>query len=164
MVPTVLTPDEQAALPPIRPRWMAHVGGVAGAGAGLSALVVLPDLLSWLQSVSRGWDVHPLIADSFVLACVVGLAVPLYRLSSYVGFGPGTVVLLFVCAVILPFVGWAIGFRLVRIPYRDWNPSARQRPTVRLMRGAPYHVLQADLDRCLRAEDAPVAEHRTLRP
>lgn len=93
-----LSAQEQAALPPIRPRWLAHVAALGGCGLS-------------------------------------------------VGYGWGTIALLVIFPFAAPFVGWALGFRLVRIPYRDWRPSRRQWSTARPVPGTGYHVIQADLDR-----------------
>lgn len=147
MLPNPLTLEEQAALPEIRPRWLAHLGAWVGVGVFVGLALLQRRSLDWLDPIVTGWDLPWGLSIAFL---PVAFAVPWAIIAPVlfrVGYHWGTVLLLAVFPIASPFVGWAVGFRLVRIPYRDWRPSPQQRPSVRPMLGTGYHVLQGDLDR-----------------
>lgn len=141
-----LSTEEQALLPPIRPRWLAHVAALGGCGLSVGVLLAVNRFLS---SDLFGTD-SDLPLDLRILLLVLIQGIPWVLMAPIlfrVGYGWGTVVLLVIFPFAAPIVGWALGFRLVRIPYRDWRPSRRQWSKVRPVPDTGYHVLQADLDR-----------------
>ncbi|MEI2810191.1 MAG: hypothetical protein V9F00_08310 [Nocardioides sp.] len=152
MDPAPLTAEEMAALPPIRPRWVAQVAGLVGGCAGFGAFLVAD--ASQKYAGSLGWDLHWTLALLIFLVGSVGPWLLLSPLLFRVGLRWSVVVILTLLHLAAPFVGWLVGFRLAHLPYRDWRPSDNQRPTVRLVPGAGFHVLQADLDRLARARPA----------
>ncbi|MEI2810186.1 MAG: hypothetical protein V9F00_08285 [Nocardioides sp.] len=161
---TPLSGEEMALLPPIRPRWQAHVVALVCAAVGLGAWL----LVSWERrtlddlAAARG----TLAFVALVLLELATLAAPwliLVPLIFKVGFDWRTALILMVIPFTAPFVGWVIGFRLAHLPYRNWRPSDKQRPTVRLIPGTGYHVLQADLDRLAKHEHTLQASRTYVR-
>lgn len=159
MHPAPLTTDEQAALPDIRPRWLAHLAALLGASVGVGALLLMLQVVDRLDPIVTGWNLPWALAGLLLGATLIAPWVVIAPVLFRVGYGWGTVLLLAFFPLAVPFVGWALGFRLVRIPYRDWRPSRRQRPTIRPVPGTSYHLLQTDLDRLLRARHV---EHDSL--
>lgn len=147
MQPVPLSEDELSALPPIRPRWVAHMSGLVGALAGLMALLATRHLLDKLDPIVAGWRLpEPLVILLLVCIWVVPWTL-IAPLMLRVGYDWGGLILLMIFLMALPVAGWVLGFRLMRIPYRDWEPSAKQRPSARPVPDTTYHVLQADLER-----------------
>ena len=149
---TPLSGEEMALLPPIRPRWQAHLVALV---AVLSVLVI-HELWAWTTYTASSpavmGAIGPLLSSPLWLLVRAALGLFLSPLLFRVGFGWGTETLPTVVPFAAPFVGWVIGFRLAHLPYRDWRPSDKQRPTVRLIPCTGYHVLQADLDRLAKHE------------
>jgi hypothetical protein len=150
-----LTAEEMAALPPIRPRWVAEIAGLVGACVATAVAFLVVKAVNYLDPIVAGWGLPVIVAIPLLIATLAAPWVLLSPLLFRVGFDWDKVVLLAVFLFAAPILGWRVGFRLARIPYRDWRPSGPQRPSVRPMPGTGFHVLQADLDRWLPARDLP---------
>jgi hypothetical protein len=141
-----LTPEQVASLPPLRPRWLAHVAGLAALAAYCGWVLLVRWLLARAELAGE-----PTSAWSWagvVLAVATGALVfllPLVPFTSRVGLSWGWLVASVLLWPIAFSYAWSIGFRLVRIPWRDWRPARPQRALVRNVPGTSYHVLASDL-------------------
>lgn len=153
MTQAPLTADEVALLPPMRPRSLGHVAGLVGVAVSFAYGWLITTSFDWFDErgvLNAGpWAVTGAIAFACAFAAEA-VWLPLLRRAD---FQWHWVAWLTLFPIACPIIFWKIGFRLARMPYRDWRPSAPSKPTARMIPGTRLHVLEADLVR-LRARQA----------
>jgi len=141
-----LTPEQVASLPPLRPRWLAHLAGLATLAAYCGCVVLARWLLDRAELVSEPTSVWSWAGLVFaVTTAVLMYLLPLLPFAAKVGLSWGWLASSVFLWPIAFCYAWSVGFRLVRIPWRDWRPTRPQRALVRNVPNTSYHVLTSDL-------------------
>jgi hypothetical protein len=126
-----LTPAEVAALPPARSRLLAH----------LVAFVLLVVYVGVTAGPAGANDPG---ANDAGAGAGAGFVVGLLLLPFFhrVGLSWWNLLWFLVCPLVAAVRAWQVGFRLVRLPYRDWRTTPSDRGARRQVPGTPYYVVQ----------------------